>query len=86
MFYVYGFFVKVFEIFVKYKILVDFIIILEISVLLILDKIDILGGVLELFEVVCVELEELCMVEVEYNLCLIVLIGNKMKESCGYVK
>lgn len=48
MFYVYGFLLKVFEILVKYKILVDLIIIFEISVFLILDKVDIFGGLLEL--------------------------------------
>ncbi|MCW1889724.1 hypothetical protein OK016_11015 [Vibrio chagasii] len=32
------------------------------------------------------ELEELCSVDVEHDLCLVALIGNNMSESKGYAK
>lgn len=86
MFHAYGFLAKVFEILAKHKISVDLITTSEISVSLTLDKTDTSGGAPELPEAVRAELEELCTVEVEYNLCLIALIGNKMKESRGYAK
>lgn len=86
MFHAYGFLAKVFEILAKHKISVDLITTSEISVSLTLDQTDTSGGAPELPEVVRKELEELCTVEVEHNLCLVALIGNNMSESKGYAK
>ncbi|MFV0448502.1 MAG: lysine-sensitive aspartokinase 3 [Vibrio sp.] len=85
MFHAYGFLAKVFEILAKYKISVDLITTSEISVSLTLDKTDTAGGASELPQEVRAELEELCTVEVEHNLCLVALIGNHM-ETKGYAK
>nr|WP_237666629.1 lysine-sensitive aspartokinase 3 [Vibrio sp. V23_P3S9T160] len=86
MFHAYGFLSKVFEILAKHKISVDLITTSEISVSLTLDKTDTSGGAPELPQAVRLELEELCKVEVEHNLCLVALIGNNMSESKGYAK
>ncbi|WP_047688170.1 lysine-sensitive aspartokinase 3 [Vibrio sp. ZOR0018] len=86
MFHAYGFLSKVFEILAKHKISVDLITTSEISVSLTLDKTDTSGGAAELPQAVRLELEELCKVEVEHNLCLVALIGNNMSESKGYAK
>ena len=86
MFHAYGFLAKVFEILAKHKISVDLITTSEISVSLTLDQTDTSGGAPELPEVARKELEELCTVEVEHNLCLVALIGNNMSESKGYAK
>ena len=86
MFHAYGFLAKVFEILAKHKISVDLITTSEISVSLTLDQTDTSGGAPQLPEVVRKELEELCTVEVEHNLCLVALIGNNMSESKGYAK
>lgn len=86
MFHAYGFLAKVFEILAKHKISVDLITTSEISVSLTLDQTDTSGGAPELPEVVRKELEQLCTVEVEHNLCLVALIGNNMSESKGYAK
>ena len=81
MFHAYGFLAKVFEILAKHKISVDLITTSEISVSLTLDQTDTAGGAPQLPQDVREELEELCSVEVEHNLCLVALIGNKMSES-----
>ncbi|MDC5847656.1 lysine-sensitive aspartokinase 3 [Vibrio europaeus] len=86
MFHAYGFLAKVFEILAKHKISVDLITTSEISVSLTLDQTDTAGGAPQLPEAARVELEELCTVEVEHNLCLVALIGNNMSESKGYAK
>ncbi|EGR0753220.1 lysine-sensitive aspartokinase 3 [Vibrio vulnificus] len=85
MFHAYGFLAKVFEILAKHKISVDLITTSEISVSLTLDKTDTSGGAPELPQAARQELEELCTVEVEHNLCLVALIGNHM-ETKGYAK
>lgn len=77
---------KVFEILAKHKISVDLITTSEISVSLTLDKTDTSGGNPELPQHVRQELEALCTVEVEHDLCLVALIGNKMKDRPGYAK
>ncbi|MGF1754773.1 lysine-sensitive aspartokinase 3 [Vibrio makurazakiensis] len=86
MFHAYGFLAKVFEILAKHKISVDLITTSEISVSLTLDQTDTAGGAPELPQAVREELEQLCTVEVEHNLCLVALIGNNMSESKGYAK
>ncbi|AIW20014.1 lysine-sensitive aspartokinase 3 [Vibrio coralliilyticus] len=86
MFHAYGFLAKVFEILAKHKISVDLITTSEISVSLTLDQTDTSGGAPQLPEAARLELEDLCTVEVEHNLCLVALIGNNMSESKGYAK
>ncbi|WP_047047391.1 lysine-sensitive aspartokinase 3 [Vibrio mexicanus] len=86
MFHAYGFLAKVFEILAKHKISVDLITTSEISVSLTLDQTDTAGGAPQLPEQARIELEELCSVEVEHDLCLVALIGNNMSESKGYAK
>ncbi|EPE6797166.1 lysine-sensitive aspartokinase 3 [Vibrio alginolyticus] len=86
MFHAYGFLAKVFEILAKHKISVDLITTSEISVSLTLDQTDTSGGAPQLPQAVQEELEELCKVEVEHDLCLVALIGNNMSESKGYAK
>ncbi|MGY5774348.1 lysine-sensitive aspartokinase 3 [Vibrio antiquarius] len=86
MFHAYGFLAKVFEILAKHKISVDLITTSEISVSLTLDQTDTFGGAPQLPQAVREELEELCKVEVEHDLCLVALIGNNMSESKGYAK
>ncbi|WP_104047220.1 lysine-sensitive aspartokinase 3 [Vibrio jasicida] len=86
MFHAYGFLAKVFEILAKHKISVDLITTSEISVSLTLDQTDTSGGAPQLPQAVREELEELCTVEVEHDLCLVALIGNNMSERKGYAK
>ncbi len=86
MFHAYGFLAKVFEILARHKISVDLITTSEISVSLTLDKTDTSGGHPELPIHVRQELAELCTVEIEHDLCLVALIGNKMKQRTGYAK
>lgn len=86
MFHAYGFLAKVFELLAKHKISVDLITTSEISVSLTLDQTDTSGGAPQLPQAVREELEELCKVEVEHDLCLVALIGNNMSESKGYAK
>ncbi|HDU8574361.1 TPA: lysine-sensitive aspartokinase 3 [Vibrio parahaemolyticus] len=86
MFHAYGFLAKVFEILAKHKISVDLITTSEISVSLTLDQTDTSGGAPQLPQAARKELEELCKVEVEHDLCLVALIGNKMSERKGYAK
>ncbi|KJY82030.1 aspartate kinase [Vibrio galatheae] len=86
MFHAYGFLAKVFEILAKHKISVDLITTSEISVSLTLDQTDTSGGAPQLPAEARAELEELCSVEVEHNLCLVALIGNNMSGSKGYAK
>lgn len=84
MFHAYGFLAKVFEVLAKHKISVDLITTSEISVSLTLDQTDTSGGTPELPQEVKLELEQLCTVEVEHNLCLVALIGNNISKQKGY--
>lgn len=86
MFQAYGFLADVFKILAKYKISVDLITTSEVSVSLTLDQTNTSGGAPELPNEAQKELEELCTVEIEQNLCLVALIGNNMSECKGYAK
>lgn len=86
MFQAYGFLAKVFEILAKYKISVDLITTSEISVSLTLDQTDTAGGAPQLPQAAREELETLCTVKVEHDLCLVALIGNNMSDTKGYAK
>ncbi|WP_171752450.1 lysine-sensitive aspartokinase 3 [Vibrio sp. 99-8-1] len=86
MFHAYGFLAEVFKILAKYKISVDLITTSEVSVSLTLDQTNTSGGSPELPHQAQQELEQLCSVEVEQDLCLVALIGNNMSECKGYAK
>ena len=86
MFHAYGFLAEVFKILAKYKISVDLITTSEVSVALTLDQTNTNGKAPELPPAAQQELEELCTVEIEHNLCLVALIGNQMSNSKGYAK
>ncbi len=86
MFHAYGFLAEAFKILAKYKVSVDLITTSEVSVSLTLDKTDTTGGAPDLPFGAQQELEQLCTVEVEKNLCLVALIGNNMSSSKGYAK
>ncbi len=83
MFQAYGFLSQVFDILAKYKISVDLVTTSEISVSITLDKTDTSGGAPALPAEARAELEELCTVKVENNLCVVALIGNEMSSSQG---
>lgn len=87
MFFAYGFLADVFEILAKHKISVDLITTSEVSVSLTLDHTDATSGdIAQLPDAARDELEQLCSVEIEHDLCLIALIGNQMDTSKGYTK
>nr|WP_245879863.1 lysine-sensitive aspartokinase 3 [Vibrio gangliei] len=86
MFQTYGFLAQVFNILAKYQISVDLITTSEVSVSLTLDQTNTSGKAPELPAEVRAELAELCSVEVEHNLSLVALIGNKMSAKKGYAK
>ncbi len=86
MFHAYGFLADVFNILAKYKISVDLITTSEVSVSLTLDQTNTAGGAPKLPAEAREELQELCHVEVERNLCLVALIGNNMSQKKGYAK
>lgn len=86
MFQTYGFLAQVFNILAKYQISVDLITTSEVSVSLTLDQTNTSGQAPELPAEVRSELEQLCLVEVEYNLSLVALIGNNMSAKKGYAK
>ncbi len=65
---------------------VDLITTSEVSVSLTLDQTNTSGGSPELPHQAQQELEQLCRVEVEQDLCLVALIGNNMSECKGYAK
>lgn len=86
MFQAYGFLAKVFEILARHQISVDLITTSEVSVSLTLDQTDTSGGAPELPVEAREELEALCEVKVEHDLCLVALIGNQMSSSRGSAK
>ncbi len=83
MFQSYGFLAQVFQILAKYQISVDLITTSEVSVSLTLDQTNTSGGAPELPAEVRSELQELCSVEVEHDLCVVALIGNRMSSHKG---
>nr|WP_086984556.1 lysine-sensitive aspartokinase 3 [Vibrio aphrogenes] len=86
MFQTYGFLAQVFAILAKYQVSVDLITTSEVSVSLTLDQTNTSGQAPELPVDARAELEQLCNVEVEHNLSLVALIGNKMSAKKGYAK
>jgi len=83
MYQTYGFLADVFAILAKYKVSVDLISTSEVSVALTLDQTDTCGGAPQLPKAAMDELSKLCTVDVEYNLSVVALIGNNMRNTKG---
>ncbi|WP_276854374.1 lysine-sensitive aspartokinase 3 [Enterobacter oligotrophicus] len=82
-----GFLAEVFGILARHNISVDLITTSEVSIALTLDTTGStsLGDTL-LTQSLLIELSELCRVEVEENLALVAIIGNKLSRACGVGK
>ncbi|AIA72709.1 lysine-sensitive aspartokinase 3 [Pectobacterium atrosepticum] len=82
-----GFLAEVFSILARHNISVDLITTSEVNVALTLDTTGSTstGGSL-LSSALLTELSSLCRVEVEENLSLVALIGNKLSQACGVGK
>lgn len=82
-----GFLVEVFTILARHDISVDLITTSEVSIALTLDTTGSTstGGSL-LTQSLLTELSSLCRVEVEENLALVAIIGNKLSQACGVGK
>ena len=82
-----GFLVEVFTTLARHNISVDLITTSEVSVALTLDTTGSTstGGSL-LTQALLTELSSVCRVEVEENLALIAIIGNKLSQACGVGK
>lgn len=82
-----GFLVEVFTILARHNISVDLITTSEVSLALTLDTTGSTstGGSL-LTQALLTELSSVCRVEVEENLALIAIIGNKLSQACGVGK
>lgn len=82
-----GFLAEVFSILARHNISVDLITTSEVSVALTMDTTGSTstGGSL-LTTSLLTELSSLCRVEVEENLALVALIGNKLSQACGVGK
>lgn len=83
MFHAYGFLSEVFRILGEHKVSVDLITTSEVSVSLTLDQTNTGGGAPSLPAAATEALSKLCRVEVEQDLCLVALIGNKLGEAPG---
>ncbi|WP_349921860.1 lysine-sensitive aspartokinase 3 [Aeromonas veronii] len=84
MFHAYGFLAEVFGILARHRISVDLITTSEVSVSLTLDHTGSQSnGEPILSDKVLAELGQLCKVEVETDLALVALIGNRMSEAAG---
>lgn len=84
MFHAYGFLAEVFGILARHGISVDLITTSEVSVSLTLDHTGSQSnGEPILSDKVLAELGQLCKVEVETDLALVALIGNRMSEAAG---
>ncbi|WP_276867347.1 lysine-sensitive aspartokinase 3 [Enterobacter oligotrophicus] len=82
-----GFLAEVFGILARHNISVDLITTSEVSIALTLDTTGStsIGDTL-LTQSLLIELSELCRVEVEENLALVAIIGNKLSRACGVGK
>ncbi|MFT4290501.1 lysine-sensitive aspartokinase 3 [Enterobacter sp.] len=82
-----GFLAEVFGILARHNISVDLITTSEVSVALTLDTTGSTStGDTLLTQSLLIELSELCRVEVEENLALVAIIGNKLSRACGVGK
>ncbi|HDR2754210.1 MULTISPECIES: lysine-sensitive aspartokinase 3 [Enterobacter] len=82
-----GFLAEVFSILARHNISVDLITTSEVSIALTLDTTGSTStGDTLLTQSLLIELSELCRVEVEENLALVAIIGNKLSRACGVGK
>ncbi|EPB4339797.1 lysine-sensitive aspartokinase 3 [Enterobacter kobei] len=82
-----GFLAEVFGILARHNISVDLITTSEVSIALTLDTTgSTSSGDTLLTQSLLIELSELCRVEVEENLALVAIIGNKLSRACGVGK
>jgi len=82
-----GFLADVFGILARHNISVDLITTSEVSVALTLDTTGSTSSDASLLTTsLLTELSSLCRVEVEENLALIAIIGNKLSQACGVGK
>lgn len=82
-----GFLAEVFGILARHNISVDLITTSEVSIALTLDTTGSTStGDTLLTQSLLIELSELCRVEVEENLALVAIIGNKLSRVCGVGK
>ena len=82
-----GFLAEVFAILARHQISVDLITTSEVSVALTMDTTGITSSSSSLLtQALLTELSSLCRVEVEENLALVAIIGNKLSQACGVGK
>ena len=82
-----GFLAEVFGILARHNISVDLITTSEVSIALTLDTTGSTStGDTLLTQSLLIELSELCRVEVEEDLALVAIIGNKLSRACGVCK
>lgn len=82
-----GFLAEVFGILARHNISVDLITTSEVSIALTLDTTGSTStGDTLLTQTLLIELSELCRVEVEEDLALVAIIGNKLSRACGVGK
>ncbi|EKK5502451.1 lysine-sensitive aspartokinase 3 [Enterobacter hormaechei] len=82
-----GFLAEVFGILARHNISVDLITTSEVSIALTLDTTgSTSAGDTLLTQSLLIELSELCRVEVEEDLALVAIIGNKLSRACGVGK
>lgn len=82
-----GFLAEVFGILARHNISVDLITTSEVSIALTLDTTSSTStGDTLLTQSLLIELSELCRVEVEEDLALVAIIGNKLSRACGVGK
>ena len=87
MLHTFGFLAELFNILARHNVSVDLITTSEVSVALTLDTTGSTStGDSLLSQALLTELSSLCRVEVEENLALIAIIGNKLSQACGVGK
>ena len=87
MLHTHGFLAELFAILARHNISVDLITTSEVSVALTLDTTGSTStGDSLLTQALLTELSSLCRVEVEENLALVAIIGNKLSQACGVGK
>ncbi len=83
MFHRHGFLARLFSILARYKISVDLVTTSEVSVSLTLDNIEYTTGKATLPPEMLDELREFCSIQIEQDLSLVAIIGNRMQHSKG---
>ena len=83
MFHRHGFLARLFSILARYKISVDLVTTSEVSVSLTLDNIEYTTGKATIPPEMLEELREFCSIQIEENLSLVAIIGNRMQHSKG---